>query len=164
MISDIGGFSEMQGATDTEDGATGFVPKPKAGDNTKFLQGDGKWVAINQFTPMHANQLIQLRSDVNIILGDDRGSSMREVAASEVAKVIANAPADLNNLEKIADKLVAQDSQLISLNDRIEMVEQAIVGDLAEELEALRQKDNYLQLAIDDLDFRLQWKGLVEEG
>lgn len=34
---------DMQGATSTTDGAQGIIPKPKAGDNLKFLRGDGEW-------------------------------------------------------------------------------------------------------------------------
>ena len=34
---------EMTGATTAADGATGTVPKPSAGDESKFLAGDGTW-------------------------------------------------------------------------------------------------------------------------
>lgn len=40
VVTDIGVF---KGATDSADGTTGLVTKPKAGDNCKFLQGDGSW-------------------------------------------------------------------------------------------------------------------------
>ena len=33
----------MQGATASADGASGLVPKPEAGDQDKFLKGDGTW-------------------------------------------------------------------------------------------------------------------------
>ena len=36
----------MIGATDTEAGHSGLVPTPQAGDNEKFLRGDGEWVKI----------------------------------------------------------------------------------------------------------------------
>ena len=35
--------SVMKGATAEADGATGTVPVPKAGDQNKFLRGDGTW-------------------------------------------------------------------------------------------------------------------------
>lgn len=38
--------SEMVGASATTDGTAGLVPAPKAGDQTKFLRGDGKWVEV----------------------------------------------------------------------------------------------------------------------
>lgn len=33
----------MQGATASADGVSGLVPKPEAGDQGKFLKGDGTW-------------------------------------------------------------------------------------------------------------------------
>lgn len=39
--------SVMTGATATEDGSSGLVPAPKAGDQDKFLRGDGAWVTIS---------------------------------------------------------------------------------------------------------------------
>ncbi len=33
----------MTGATEIEDGQSGLVPEPKAGDQNKFLRGDGTW-------------------------------------------------------------------------------------------------------------------------
>lgn len=36
----------MQGATASADGLEGFVPKPVAGDNTKYLRGDATWSEI----------------------------------------------------------------------------------------------------------------------
>lgn len=39
------GLPEMLGASSTVDGARGGVPQPQAGDQTKFLQGDGTWAA-----------------------------------------------------------------------------------------------------------------------
>lgn len=34
------------GATATEDGTSGLVPKPEAGDQDKFLKGDGTWGTV----------------------------------------------------------------------------------------------------------------------
>ena len=39
--------SIMVGATDTSDGAAGYVPAPKIGDQDKFLSGDGTWKKIS---------------------------------------------------------------------------------------------------------------------
>ena len=38
--------SVMIGATATTAGAAGYVPAPQAGDENKFLRGDGKWIEI----------------------------------------------------------------------------------------------------------------------
>ena len=39
--------SSMIGATSSADGASGLVPKPVTGDNTKFLRGDGTWQTVS---------------------------------------------------------------------------------------------------------------------
>lgn len=44
-INAIGG-EDFTGATATEDGKHGLVPAPQAGDNTKFLKGDGTWAEV----------------------------------------------------------------------------------------------------------------------
>ena len=43
----IVGADVMQGATDTEDGVGGYVPAPRAGDNNRFLAGDGTYKDVN---------------------------------------------------------------------------------------------------------------------
>lgn len=46
----------MTGAGASSAGQMGLVPKPSSGDNTKFLRGDGTWVANEQYTlPVAAN-------------------------------------------------------------------------------------------------------------
>lgn len=40
-----GTYDIMKGATPTTDGEAGAVPQPKAGDNYRFLRGDGTWSA-----------------------------------------------------------------------------------------------------------------------
>ena len=49
QIPDDISVNEMTGATETEDGKSGLVPAPKAGDKKKALLGDGTWgdVAID---------------------------------------------------------------------------------------------------------------------
>ena len=39
--------SVMIGATATTAGEAGYVPAPQAGDEKKFLRGDGKWVEVS---------------------------------------------------------------------------------------------------------------------
>lgn len=50
MLMAAGGLHGLQlvtfdGATASADGASGLVPKPLAGDQDKFLKGDGTWAA-----------------------------------------------------------------------------------------------------------------------
>lgn len=40
-------ISDFTGATSITGGASGLVPAPQAGDNDKFLRGDGQWVTLS---------------------------------------------------------------------------------------------------------------------
>lgn len=40
-------IGQMQGASSTTAGASGLVPQPLAGDQNKFLRGDGTWATVN---------------------------------------------------------------------------------------------------------------------
>ena len=42
-----GSYSDFTPATDISDGDHGLVPAPKAGDNKKFLKGDGTWAEVS---------------------------------------------------------------------------------------------------------------------
>ncbi len=56
----------MQGATPTVAGVSGLVPVPKAGDQGKFLRGDGAWSVIN--IPTFNTDIFSLDSDQQYIL------------------------------------------------------------------------------------------------
>lgn len=47
----VGAPTTMTGADGTTAGASGYVPAPAATDNTKFLRGDGTFVAMDGGTP-----------------------------------------------------------------------------------------------------------------
>lgn len=42
-------YNDMTGATSSAAGSHGLVPAPAAGDNTKFLSGDGTWKTVSQY-------------------------------------------------------------------------------------------------------------------
>lgn len=151
-----GSLAAMEGATATANGVAGIVPQPMAGDQNKFLRGDATWVEVVGLTPAQAQELTQLRTDVNGILGEDSGMSMREVAAAEVAKIVANAPADLDTLKEIADWIESHPATVTEINTKITALETS-VGNLEDEIAALQSADEDLQSQIDDLDTRLRW-------
>lgn len=47
----VGAPVNMTGATGVAAGTAGYVPAPATGDNTKFLRGDGTFVAMDGGTP-----------------------------------------------------------------------------------------------------------------
>ena len=49
-------YSAFTGATSGAEGAAGLVPKPAAGDNAKYLAGDGTWKTVAQATYDEATQ------------------------------------------------------------------------------------------------------------
>lgn len=157
IFSEItGSLVEMQGATASADGAGGTVPKPLAGDQNKFLRGDATWVEVSGLTPAQAQELSDLRDIVDVIVGEDTGMSMREVAAEEVATIVADAPADFDTLKEIADWIQDHPDSATEINTRLVDLETG-VGNLEQELAALQAADEDLQSQIDDLDMRLRW-------
>ena len=44
--SDTNTWTALKGATASTSGTAGYAPAPKAGENTKFLRGDGTWATI----------------------------------------------------------------------------------------------------------------------
>lgn len=152
-----GALVEMVGATSDRNGLAGVVPQPIAGDNTKFLRGDASWVTINEITPAQVAELGQLRTDLNGIVGNDAGSTIREIAAEEVAKIVANAPANLDTLKEIADWIEDHPTSYTEIINRVTVLETG-VGDLEDAISALQLADQDLQDQIDDLDYRLKWQ------
>lgn len=52
-------YSTMTGATPSTAGASGLVPAPAAGDDTKFLSGDGLWKTVSQYSlPIASNSTL----------------------------------------------------------------------------------------------------------
>lgn len=160
----------MVGATASVDGSAGIVPAPLAGSQNKFLRGDGTWADVD---------FSGLEAVVSTLIGSDTNKSAREIAAEEVAKIVADAPASLDTLQEISawildhpdsatdlsNRLTAVEGGLDSLEDRVEILESSITftGDLNATILALQQKDTELENAIDVLDNRLKWQELEEE-
>lgn len=185
ILGSISGFSVMTGATASTDGTSGLVPQPLAGDEGKFLKGDGTWVTI----PGVAD-ISQLQSDVadlqavtTTIIGSDSNKSMREVAAEEVAALVADAPDDLDTLQEIAAWINDHPDSASDLNNRLTIVEGDVadletalatlesqqiqntgdIADLESELAALKAKDVDLQSQIDVIDNRLKWQAISDD-
>lgn len=51
-IADAFEIEPMVGATEESDGLSGLVPVPLAGENNKFLRGDGTWVSVDTQLPI----------------------------------------------------------------------------------------------------------------
>lgn len=66
----IPGYSDFTGATSSAAGTDGLVPAPTAGDQDKFLSGDGTWKTVSGGATYTAGQNIQI-SNQNVISATD---------------------------------------------------------------------------------------------
>lgn len=109
---------------------------------------------------------------------------MREVAAEEVAKIVAEAPASFDTLKEIADWIEnhPETADLTDINNRLTAVENGlsnVQGDLSSmqgditylnnaitdvqgDITNLQSKDDDLQAQITAIDNRLRWEELDE--
>ena len=166
----------MIGATANLNGSGGIVPAPKAGDQNKFLKGDGTWA----LSP--AGNVDYLNAVVSTLIDNDYGMTVREIAAEEIASVVGDAPESLDTLQEIAAWIQEHPSGVAELNERIAIVESglqtvngdlfslnnrvttlennAFQGDINSTILALQQKDADLESSISELDNRLKWQNL----
>lgn len=78
----------------------------------------------------------------NTLMGGDNNKSARSIAAEEVAKVVANAPADLDTLKKIADYIESDKTGAAQIVNRIDANAKAITKKVdAEEGKGLSTND-----------------------
>ena len=117
----------MKGATSDESGEGGLVPVPKAGDNTLYLRGDGTWanptVGVVSDLETLTTKVNTLDSNLTKVIGTDINKSMRsvasEVAATEVAKIVDNAPEAFDTLKEIAAWIQGSDSSATDAADML---------------------------------------------
>lgn len=109
----------MVGATEQDDGVSGLVPVPVAGQQGLYLRGDGTW----------ANPTAAVEREILNLRAGDVGS-IRDIAANEVAKIVANADQDFDTLKEIADWIMDHDSviDVVDASARLEAVEEAVFG------------------------------------
>ena len=167
----------MQGATANANGAAGIVPQPLAGDQNKFLRGDATWATVSEFTAADAARLSNVEGQIVTIIGSDPGLSMREVAAAQIATVVADAPAAFDTLKEIADWIEDHptEADLTGINSRLTAVENGLAtvqgdissmeGDIVYINNAITNIEGditNLQTQVTALDARLRWEELGE--
>lgn len=115
-------IAPFMGATANEDGTTGLVPTPEAGQQNLFLKGDGTWAdPFAGLSPTYS----ALVDQVGTLIGNDIGKSAREIAAEEVNRIVDGAPAAFDTLKEIADYLSDHEVEGDIL-DRIDQLESII--------------------------------------
>ena len=80
----------------------------------------------------------QIDSKINTIIADDAGKSARTIAAEEVAKVVADAPADFDTLKEIAEYIESDKTGAAQMVTKIDVNANAISAEAqrAQEAEA----------------------------
>lgn len=153
--------STMTGATATTDGTSGLVPVPQAGDQNKFLRGDGTW----------ADPTAAIQTTVNTLVGQDAGQSVREIVTSEITNLVNGAPATFDTLGEIYDWINSHDTimDVTEATSRLEAVETAVFGNnddvngLINDLTSVKNNIISIEGDITDINDSLKWKDLVEE-
>lgn len=85
----------MIAATSEADGDKGLVPKPLAGDQLKFLRGDGTWVEISSGTSDYTNLINKPQIEGVILEGDKTFEELNANPLSniEIESIVALADA-----------------------------------------------------------------------
>ena len=116
----------MTGATATSDGISGLVPVPTAGDQLKFLRGDGTWVTVTaEMSAQDRADISQLQSQVATLIGDDADKSVAEIVSQKVAELLIpeDASASLNTLQEIADWIQDHPNDAAEMNSNISLLQ-----------------------------------------
>ena len=129
----------MDGATAELDGTSGLVPVPRAGDQLKYLRGDGTWAAVEAQLPQEQlDDISDLKSSVATLIGDDAGKSVATIAAEKVAELLIpeNADESLDTLQEIATWIqthpgdaAEMNSDIVLLQEKVGALEDLLNGD-----------------------------------
>ena len=106
-------YEDFTGATSNAGGASGLVPAPSAGDNTKFLRGDGSWVVPTDTNTTYSAATtttsgLMSASDKSKLNGIESGAevnAIEEIWVDGVQQSITNKKAtlDLDDYAKKSD-------------------------------------------------------------
>lgn len=119
----------MTGATATTNGTTGLVPTPQAGDQNKFLKGDGSWaspVIATDSDIFTTNQNSELtlsgfeNAEVGTLLQKGSSGDLQWVDPSTLQTDLSAVESDIDALQSVVDTLLTTKVQrqiVTSIND-----------------------------------------------
>lgn len=124
--------SIMTGATASTDGSSGMVPAPKAGEQDKFLRGDGTWANAGM-TDEEKAELSKASADISSLVGDSANQdgsipSIEEIATKTLTKALIpdDAKESLDTLEEIADWIQNHPDDAAAMNTKIGSLEKEV--------------------------------------
>lgn len=142
----------MTGATADTVGTSGLVPAPAAGEQDKYLRGDGMWAA-----PLSDEQLTTLGKVDGL---ETRVGSIE----TKYDNLIKGAPAALDTLKEIADWITKDETGTQALIQRVTNIEtkvtglQDTVGDITK-FTRYAEGDTVVSI-LNDLDGRMKWSDM----
>jgi hypothetical protein len=122
----------MVGATASAAGVAGLVPVPAAGDQLKFLRGDGTWATVTgELSPADRADISQLQAQVTTLIGDNPNKSVSTIVFEKVADLLIpeDAQESLDTLQEIADWIQDHPNDAAEINSNITLL-QTKVGNL----------------------------------
>ena len=182
----------MTGATATDNGISGLVPVPVAGDQLKFLRGDGTWATVSAEMSAEDRQSISdLQAQVATLIGTDDNKSVATIVSEKVAELLIpeNASESLDTLQEIANWIQDHPSDVAEINSNITVL-QTKVGNLEDALNGANGLEarvsnlestmgtftpvegkyldvgsaiSYLNNSVTEINDRLRWHELGEE-
>lgn len=180
--------SVFTGATAGSNGTSGLVPVPKAGDQDKFLKGDGTWATVvGTLSEDDLKTINDLSSTVTTLVGSDADLSVREIALNVLTESLIpeDAKESLDTLQEIASWIQSHPGDISEINNRLQAVEGSLfdekatdpetqeevitkkglitqVGDLSSTLEVLKDSVDANSLSITNIYDLLEWHELLE--
>ncbi len=128
----------MIGATASSNGVAGLVPVPTAGDQLKFLRGDGTWATVTaELSAEDRADIALLQTQVATLIGTDTDKSVATIVAEKVAELLIpeSASESLDTLQEIADWIqdhpddaAEMNSNITILQGKVEALENALNG------------------------------------
>lgn len=133
----------MTGATAETAGTSGLVPVPAAGDQLKYLRGDGTWATVvAELSAQDQQTISDLQAVTSTLVGDDTGKSVAEIVTEKVAELLIpeNASESLDTLQEIAQWIQDHPEDASAMNDSIAVLETK-VGNLEDLLNGTNEED-----------------------
>ena len=139
----------MSGATESEDGESGLVPAPQAGDQEKFLRGDGSWAKI--VTPVMTGATARVNGASGLVPKPIKGSQEKFLRGDGTwAKVAGTLTDDMiqdfTNLKSTVSRIIGNYYDKTIYQIAVQAIEDSLIAaNAANSLNSLSEIANWIQ-------------------